>query len=80
MCPISKRQRLKLRKIPTTVYLDPPQALALRELSLRTHVPQQVYLRQGLDLVLRAIMEKAARSGSAPAPGPERSGTPHIDP
>jgi hypothetical protein len=54
LLPTTKRQRLKLHKIPVMAYLEPEQVAALRALSLRTHVPQQVYLRQGLDLILKA--------------------------
>jgi hypothetical protein len=49
--PASSRERLK--KSQVSVYVDPEQAAALRELSRRTRVPQQVYLREGLDLVLQ---------------------------
>lgn len=62
--PTTKRQRLKLHKIPVTAYLEPEQAAALRALSLRTHVAQVEYLRQGLNLIL-----KAHRSAN----GPEKS-------
>ena len=51
--PTTQRQRLKLHKIPVIAYLEPEQRSALRELSLRTHVPQQVYLREGLSWVLQ---------------------------
>jgi len=34
-----------------TIYLEPEQAEALKKLSERTRVQQQVYLREGLDLV-----------------------------
>lgn len=45
--------KLKRIKIPTTVYLEPHQAEALRTLSKITGVPQQVYLRRGIDAILR---------------------------
>lgn len=45
--------KLKRIKIPTTVYLEPYQAEALRTLSKLTGVPQQVYLRRGIDVILR---------------------------
>ena len=51
--PTTQRQRLKLHKIPFLAYLDPEQREELRDLSLRTHVPQQVYLREGLNWVLQ---------------------------
>ena len=47
----SSRNRLK--KSQVSVYVEPEQAATLRELSRRTRVPQQVYLREGLDLVLQ---------------------------
>lgn len=49
--PTSSRDRLK--KSQVSVYVEPKQAAALRKLSERTRVPQQVYLREGLDLVLQ---------------------------
>lgn len=41
-----------LRKKSMSFYVDQEQRDALLELSRRTHVPQQWYLRQGLKLVL----------------------------
>lgn len=70
IAPTTKRQRLKLHKIPVTAYLEPEQARALRALSLRTHVPQVEYLRQGLNLILKA---QAARSANGPMPEPALS-------
>ncbi|MBI5488731.1 MAG: ribbon-helix-helix domain-containing protein [Deltaproteobacteria bacterium] len=40
------------KKIPTTVYLTPEQAEALRVLHDRTKVPVAEYVREGIDLVL----------------------------
>jgi len=42
----------RLKKIQLALYLDPDQVEALRVLSLKTRVPQQAYLREGLDYVL----------------------------
>lgn len=75
--PTTKRQRLKLHKIPVTAYLEPEQLEALRALSLRTHVPQVEYLRQGLNLILKA---HALRSAAVPAPEPARSPLSQTDP
>jgi hypothetical protein len=75
--PTSKRQRLKLHKIPVTAYLEPEQLAALRALSLRTHVPQVEYIRQGLTLILKA---QALRSTNGPGPEPARSALPQTDP
>ena len=35
-----------------SLYLDPETAAALRKLSEETRVPQQTYLREGVDMVL----------------------------
>ncbi len=75
--PTSKRQRLKLHKIPVTAYLEPEQLAALRALSLRTHVPQVEYLRQGLNLILKA---HALRSANGPVAAPGISALSQTDP
>lgn len=43
----------RLLKHQMALYLEPEQSIALRELSRRTGLPQQVYLREGLDWVLK---------------------------
>jgi hypothetical protein len=50
--------KLRLQKEPMSIYLDKPQAAALRALSARTRVPAQVYLREGLDLILAKYKER----------------------
>lgn len=47
----SSKLRLKY-KVPVQAYLEKEQAAALKALSARTRVPQQVYLREGIDHVL----------------------------
>jgi hypothetical protein len=42
----------RLKKVQLALYLDAYQAGALKALSARTRVPQQAYLREGLDMVL----------------------------
>jgi hypothetical protein len=42
-----------LRKKCVSVYIEQEEREALQELSRRTHVPQQWYLREGLKLVLQ---------------------------
>jgi len=42
----------RLKKVQLALYLDADQVDALKALSGRTRVPQQVYLREGLDYVL----------------------------
>lgn len=41
------------KKISTTIYVTPEQADKLKLLSERTKVPVAVYIREGIDLVLR---------------------------
>jgi hypothetical protein len=43
----------RLKKQLLSLYAEPEQATALRQLSERTRVPVQVYLREGVDYVLR---------------------------
>jgi predicted DNA-binding protein len=42
----------RLKKTQLALYLEPEQYGALKALSERTRVPAQVYLREGLDLIL----------------------------
>ncbi len=41
------------KKISTTIYVTPEQSERLRLLNERTKVPVAVYIREGIDLVLR---------------------------
>ncbi len=41
------------KKISTTIYVTPEQSDALKLLHERTKVPVAVYIREGIDLVLR---------------------------
>ena len=41
------------KKISTTIYVTPEQSERLRMLHERTKVPVAVYIREGIDLVLR---------------------------
>jgi len=41
------------KKVPTTVYLTRKQADGLARLAFKTNVPAAVYIRQGVDHVLR---------------------------
>jgi predicted DNA-binding protein len=40
-------------KVLRSIYLDIAQVEKIKELSERTNVPQAVYVREGLDLLLR---------------------------
>ena len=62
------------KKISTTIYVTPEQSERLRLLHQRTKVPVAVYIREGIDLVLRQYdhllpgqLPLAAES-SAPSP------------
>lgn len=57
---LNSRDRLK--KTPMSLYLEPSQAQALRELSARTRVPAQVFIREGLDLILTKYGQKSGGS------------------
>jgi hypothetical protein len=59
MAKVKKNARQRLTKVATMTYLEPAQAGALRALSARTRVPQQVYLREGLDYVLKKHARKS---------------------
>ncbi len=41
------------KKISTTIYITPAQSERLKELHQRTKVPVAVYIREGIDLVLK---------------------------
>lgn len=41
------------KKISTTIYVTPEQSEQLRLLNERTKVPVAVYIREGIDLVLK---------------------------
>jgi hypothetical protein len=43
----------RLRKSALPLYVEPEVAEELKALSERTRVPQQVYLREGVDYVLK---------------------------
>lgn len=46
------------KKVSTTVYLTKSQLEKLKQLHERTKVPVAEYIRQGIDLVLRANADK----------------------
>ena len=66
------------KKISTTIYVTPEQADKLRLLHERTKVPVAVYIREGIDLVLRhyahllpgqlALVDASMMSGDSPRP------------
>jgi predicted DNA-binding protein len=48
----------RLLKKAISVYLEPEQAAELEALTARTRVPQQVYIREGVDAVLAKYRKK----------------------
>jgi hypothetical protein len=48
-----KSSKLRLIKAQLSFYPEPKDYEALKELSAKTRVPQQVYLREGLEIVLK---------------------------
>jgi predicted DNA-binding protein len=48
---------MKGKRVLTSLYLDPPVYEALRRLSDETRVPQAVYLREAVDLLLKRYKE-----------------------
>jgi predicted DNA-binding protein len=59
------------KKVPTTVYLTPEQAESLHALHERTKVPVAVYVREGVELVLRRHAD--ILPGQVPIPGLEEA-------
>jgi hypothetical protein len=60
------------KKISTTVYVTPEQNEALHLLHERTKVPVAVYIREGIDLVLRQYADQLPGQltlGDAQLPG-----------
>ncbi len=47
------RRSMARKKVSTTVYIEPEQADRLRMLHERTKVPVAVYIREGIELVLK---------------------------
>jgi len=61
------------KKISTTIYVTPEQNEQLKVLHDRTKVPTAVYIREGIDLVLRhyAHLLPGQLPLTKPPPGPE---------
>jgi len=62
------------KKISTTIYVTPEQSERLRLLNERTKVPVAVYIREGIDLVLRQyghlLPGQLALAGADESPAP----------
>jgi len=65
------------KKISTTVYITPEQNEALHVLHDRTKVPVAVYIREGIDLVLKQYADQLpgqlSLADPPPAPRKKRS-------
>jgi hypothetical protein len=65
------------KKISTTIYVTPEQSDRLRLLHERTKVPVAVYIREGIDLVLRQYAHllpgQLALDGASPSSPPRQA-------
>jgi hypothetical protein len=77
------------KKVSTTIYITPEQADHLRMLHERTKVPIAVYIREGIDLVLKHYehvlpgqmsLVKEASPPPAATPAAPRAATPAAEP
>jgi hypothetical protein len=70
------------KKISTTIYVTPEQSERLRVLHERTKVPVAVYIREGIDLVLRQYghMLPGQLSLAEPNPAPASTPSPSVPP
>lgn len=48
-------------KVLRSIYLDIEQVERIKELSAQTRVPQAVYIREGIDLVLNRYFKKTKK-------------------
>ncbi len=53
--------KLRLKKAQLSFYPEPEQYEALKQLSAKTRVPQQAYLREGLEYILAKYKKEAGR-------------------
>ena len=70
------------KKVSTTIYITPEQADRLKLLHERTKVPISVYIREGIDMILKHYehvlpgqmsleAQPFAHAGSQASPGPQ---------
>jgi predicted DNA-binding protein len=55
---IEERTSLTQKKVARTIYIKDEQMEALKRLSEKTKVPQSVYVREALDMVLEKYSEQ----------------------
>ena len=48
----------QLKKVQVPIYMEPKQYAQLKKLSEKTRVPMQVYLREGVDMILKKYARK----------------------
>jgi len=51
----------RLKKVQMPMYAEPAQFAKLQQLHEKTRVPMQVYLREGLDMVLERYKKELAK-------------------
>lgn len=56
-----KNSKPRLKKAQLSFYPEPEQYEALKQLSDRTRVPQQAYIREGLEMVLEKYKKELQR-------------------
>ena len=79
--PPPVRARMSRKKISTTIYVTPEQSERLRLLHERTKVPVAVYIREGIDLVLREyehLLPGQLPLGADAAPSPPDAKAPAL--
>jgi len=62
---VRKEKDLPKKRILRTFYLDKKLSERLSRLSVTTRVPQAVYLREGLDLILNKYERKSGKKEGA---------------
>jgi predicted DNA-binding protein len=65
---MAPRDIMARNKISTTVYITEEQDQKLKELSRRTKVPVAVYVREGIDVVIRQYGDVLPGQLSLPRP------------
>ncbi len=79
--PTRRKYSMSRKKISTTIYVTPEQNERLRLLHERTKVPVAVYIREGIDLVLRQYghLLPGQLQLATGEPSPKSDGAPEAD-
>jgi hypothetical protein len=70
-----RRREMSRKKVSTTIYITPEQADRLKLLHERTKVPIAVYIREGIDMVLKHydhVLPGQMSLDNAPPPPPKK--------